>query len=415
MEVWEVKCPGCKEHHEMRFRWDEKRPDLGGLRFDTAAGRVPNGRYNLSRVVATIRYQMPCGCIVRDFVIDRRRLVGGYRKTNAGALVLNRSWTYEAVSVAEIRWSDLVMEWLKAVKAMKGGDLAPMEKFVKERECRFWSDEMLPYHGQIVVNDMIKKDREGLPNRAARLWAADWQQGFKNLGELTHYWLVIEDVMENCTSQIVFEGMIATDEELVSTLDAFGCMRSAGGVDASKNTKQILSMCYREGVNAFSGITSHRGSFRHKDGVARFYSEEKLICNELNMLSKFEQVPTRDGYVPNPREPVIISYNKAGLLANHFFIRDMKLNILKNNPNATPADYIERVIPGDVSEDFQNQMSSWERVMNKQKKTNDDVEGFRKIRKADHMLMCCAYIDLLKEQTGLLGDQLARMGIERTK
>lgn len=412
-EIWEVLCPQCGQHHEMRFRWNPNKPELGGLRWDSSGCKMENGRFNYNKLDSTIRYQFPCGHSIRDYASERRLLKGRYRITNEGAHHSHKSWTFEAVSCDSIRWLSLIQEWHSAIRALKVGDKEPMRRFRTERECRFYDDDTLPFSGQIIINSAVSKTREGLQDRAARLWAADWQQGMKAAGELTHFWLVIEDVLSNCTSQIVFEGMVSTEPELISTLDAYECLRTAGVVDVSKNTKQLLSFCYREGLNAVSGITSHRGSFRHKDGVLRFYSEEKPVHHELNMPPKFDYHPGKEGWVLDPREPVVISYNKAGLLANHFFIRDFKANVLKNNPQAQPTDYIERVIPGDVSEDFQQQMESWERVANKQTRTNDEVEGFRKLRRADHMFMCCAYIDLLKEQTGLLGDQLARMGIRR--
>lgn len=412
MEYWHTYCPGCRQHHAMRFQWDERHPELGGLRFDTSAGRNSNGKYSLSKVIPTIRYQMPCGFIIRD-VPSERKQPGKYIRLNNDSTVYKRSWSYDAVSVAEIKWPELVSEWLKAVKARKAGDLEPMKRFKQERECVFWSDELIPVSSEIVLTQAIKLDRKGLPNRACRLAAADWQQGFKSLGQLTHYWLVIEDIMANCNSQVIFEGMVATDSELVSVLDEFEVPHSSCFIDASKNTKSILSFCYREGINAVSGIESHKGSFVHSDKVRRFYSEEKPIHAQLNMPPKYDYVPGKDGMIPSTNEPIVISYNKAGLLANHFFIREMKARTISNISTATPEDYIERIIPGDVSEQFSRHYEAWERVKNKQSKTNDEVEGFRKIRREDHMMMCLAYIDMLKDWSGLLGDRLAELGINK--
>jgi hypothetical protein len=412
-QQWEIHCPKCGYYHEMHFRYNPSKPELGGLRWDSSDCRMEGGRFNYNRLEKTIRYEFPCGYVVRDYAAERRTLKGRYSSPrNEGAHISHRSWNFEAVACDAIKWLTLIQEWHGAIRAMKVGDSEPMRRFVTERECRFWSDEMMPFSGQVIVNTAVKKDREGLKSRAARLAAADWQQGFKHLGQLTHYWLVIEDVLEDCNSQIVFEGMVATDAELIATLDEFNVPHSACVVDASKNTKAILSFCYREGLNAVSGIQSHKGSFRHADGTKRFYSEEKPIHAELNMPPRFDYVATRDGMIPASAEPVIISYNKAGLLANHFFIRDLKVNVMRNKPDAAAKDYFERVIPGDVSEDFKQQNESWERVSNKQQKTGDDVEGFRKVRKEDHLFMCLAYVDLLKEWSGLLGDQLARMGIK---
>src|SRR6202789_24616 len=66
MEEWEVYCPGCKKMHVMQFRWDNNKPELGGLRYDTDGCKMDNGHFNYNKLESTIRYQMPCGFIVAN-------------------------------------------------------------------------------------------------------------------------------------------------------------------------------------------------------------------------------------------------------------------------------------------------------------------------------------------------------------
>jgi hypothetical protein len=410
-EVWEVLCPGCRGHHEMRFRWDDKRPDLGGLRFDSNAGRVAGGKYSLNRVVPTIRYQMPCGYIVHDTPTERRALVGRYRRTNDGALEEKRSWTYEGVSVAEIKWPDLVSEWLKAHKALKNGDGEPLKNFVQRRECRFYGEETIPFTGALVVNNSLTKNRDGLEKRAARLWAADKQRGYKHKAELSHYWLVVRDVLPNCDSQLVFEGKIDNDAELIAVLDDLKCLRYAGGIDASWDTKHVLEFCYRNGLNAFMGNQSRQGWFLHADKVKRFYSEGKTIHGELNMPPRFDYTANGAGYGPSVSEPMAINYNVAGLLANLFFVRDNQKAATANGVN----DFIRWDVPSDVTEDYIGQLESWERTAVRQLRTNDEVEGFRKVRQADHMLMCEGYIAMMMDIGGFIAERMTQLGIERNE
>lgn len=415
MEQWVVKCPKCGNFHEMRFRFNPSKPELGGLRWDSDGCKMDGGRFNYNKLEKTIRYQFPCGHEIKDLPSERRRLVGKYSEPkNEGAHISHRSWNFEAVSCDAIRWMSLIQEWHSAIRAIKHGDAEPMRRFVTERECRFYDpNEDRPVVSEIVLSQKIEKNREGMKHRKMRLACADWQQGYKSLGQLTHYWLLITDYDEDCNSQIVFEGMVSTDSELAAILKEHEVMPSCVWIDASKNTKQILSLCYREGYNAVSGIVSHRGSFLHDDGVRRFYSPEKPVADSLNVPLKFDWMAGQNGAVYSPQEPIVISYNKAGLLTNHFFIRDMMANVLANNPEAGLEEYIECIIPGDVSEDFKKQMDSWERVGHLQKKTNDEVEGFRKVRKDDHLLMCRAYGDMILDWIGLLGMRLEKMGIKK--
>lgn len=413
---WQVLCPGCKKFHVMRTRWEENRPELGGLRYDSAGCKRMDGSFNYTQMIPTIRYQMPCGYPVPFDIKHRRPLSesGRYSDPRPDAYLPFRSYILEAVSCHHISWLELIQEKHQALRARQHGDREAWRRYVTERECQFYSEDNAPLSGVVITTSRIKKNREGLklhPDFATRLWAADKQKGFKSRGELTHYWLVIEDVLKNCDSQIVFEGMIQTEQELFDVLKDHECQPSSGMVDASWDTKNVLEMCLRAGYNAAMGNESHRGSFLHPDGVRRFYANtesiDQTIFSKLNTLPKFNRHPTKDGWVNDPLEPVVFVYNKAGLLANHFFIRDHKLNVEANGGK----DFILVTIPSDVSEDFISQNESWERVELKQAKHNDEVEGFKKVRSADHLLMCRAYIDMLKEWSGLLGDRLSSMGI----
>lgn len=414
-EAWEVLCPKCGLYHEMRFRWNPNKPELGGLRWDSEGCKMDGGRFNYNKLAATIRYEFPCGHILHDHAAERRTLRGRYRVTNEGAHISHRSWNFEAVSCDSIRWLSLVQEWHSSIRALKAGDSEPMRRFVTERECRFWSDESIPFRGAVVINPRITKNRDGLPDRAARLWAADKQRGYKSQGQLTHYWLVIRDVLANCDSRLVFEGLVQTDGELISTLDEHHAPRYAGVVDASWDTKAVMEMCYRNGLNAVMANQSHRGLFLHtRDKVRRFYSEAKPIHSELNMRPRFNYTPTAQGWQPAKEEPVIINYNKAGLLRNLFFVRDQKQVVTLNSAPRIPDtwEYIEWETPGDVSEDYKMQLESWERVSMKQERTKDEIEGFEKKRKDDHMLMCEGYIAMLMDIGGFLPERLATLGLK---
>jgi hypothetical protein len=427
MEVWENLCPGCGQHHVMQFRFSEKNPELGGLRFDTAAGRTESGKYNLNKIVPTIRYQMPCGFIVRDDARERRALVGRYRATNPGAIESRRSWNYDAVSVPEIKWPELTFEWLKAVRALKTGDGEPMKKFVQERECKFYSPKSLPYSAETIYNVALKKNRQGMGGkklfRAAKF---DWQKGYKHKGELEHYWGVIVDVDVDANSQLVWEGMVESDSELLAEIEAHEVPHCNVWIDCTgTHKKSILQLCYQNGMNALDLGISRQTLFLHPDGVRRFYSVGKPVHRELNTPPVFNLVVRRNPKngerqeIPNPEEPVVVSLNKAGLLANYFFIRNMKAAVLAANPKAAAADYISLEIPNDVSEDFKEQNESWQVVPGHRGSTKDEsVDGFKPRSNNDHLLMCMAYHCFELEwklhpnyELSLLGARLAALGI----
>ena len=419
MQRWEVKCPGCGQYHVMRTRWEDKRPELGGLRYDSEGCLRESGQFDYNKLESTIRYQMPCGHIVRDNSIERRALSlsGRYSApSNVGAHLSHRSYTYEAVSVDFISWLQLIQEKHTGLRALKAGDPEPWMRYLQERESIFYdAGEHRPFQGSIVVTS-VPKNRKGLVNEAAKIWAADWQQGFKHLGELTHYWLAIESVERNCNSQVIFAGKIDDDLELMRTLADFGITKELGladgFMDASKNTKQILSFCYRHGINAVMGNASGKGMWKHADNTWRYYAPKKFIYQELDTAPKFDKMLTKDGWLEHPDEPYIIMYSKAGILKNHFFIREMKQRAADNGNQ----DYIERIIPEDIGDDYLLHHEAWERDLSATApRKMGQVEGFRQVRRADHLMSCSCYIDLMKDVCGWLGDQLARMGIKATE
>jgi len=442
-QYWEVKCPGCGLFHVMRLQFDERRPDLGGLRYDTEGCKREDGTFNYNKVLPSLRYQMPCGYLVSNDPAERRRLsdTGRYSEPhNDGATPGDISLTYDAVTCHNIDWLELVKEKHAALRALKAGDIEPYRKFMQERECRFFNSNYTPFQGQIVISSGIQKRREGIKDRAARFWKADWQQGYKHKSELEHFWLVIKDVDALCNDLLVFEGMVSSENELVAILEEYDAIEhGAGVVDCSKNTKHLLEFCYRNKFNAIMSNESHRGTFlHHEDKVRRFYDEGKVICGQLNVSPVYEPIELEEGgYAPDPREPLIINVNKGGMIANHFFIREHKQRVLEAEAEAAknenrrprvvdPGEYIECVIPGDVSEDFKAHYESWVRIgkpafgakKGKKEETKKEivmsgVERFQQIREADHMLICCAGIDMLKDWTGLLGDRLALLGIKQ--
>lgn len=451
-QFWEVACPGCSNpnhkantvYHVMRTQFEDRRPDLGGLRYDTEGCKRPDGTFNYNKLLPTLRYQMPCGYLVHNDPAQRRGLSDSGRYStphNEGAMPGDISLTYDAVTSHDIDWVDLVKEKHAALRALKGGDIEPFRKFMQERECRFFSTEFQPFQGQILISAGVVKKREGMPDRIARLWKADWQKGYKHKSELEHFWLVIKDVDEHCNDLLVFEGLITSENELIATLEEYDALENgAGVVDCSFNTKHLLQFVYQTvagyaeqgkkcGMNAIMSNISHRGLFLHReDNVRRFYDEGRAICGELNVPAIYEPVDTERGLAPHPLEPVIININKGGMIANHFFIREHKMRVLEayeaekvQSPKSKvqsppgPEEYIECVIPGDVSDDFKEQYESWIEVGKDAKKRPDEVTSgvrrFQQIRAADHMLICCAGIDMLKDWSGLLGERLALLGV----
>lgn len=416
MQEWLTACPKCGVKHAMHFRWNPDKPELGGLRWDSST-RLPDGRPNYNRLEQTIRYQFPCGHEVGADPVSRR-MVGEYSEPrNEGAHLSHRSWTSEAVSYDQISWLTLIKEWHQAIQALKSGDSEPMFRFVTRRECKFYDPENdLPYHGKIIVNNTIVKSRDGLKDRAARFWFADKQKGYVHRGEMTHYWLVIRDVMLNADSQLVYEGMAQTDADLISRLTEHNCLGQSGAVDCGWDRANVLQFCYRNNFNAQTTSPQDR-LFYHRDEKAyRIYSEIEPLCKQIaaGFPTKFK-VGTRvvNGIVEqviDPEEPKHWNIHRIGSIKLLFFLRNHR-QISESNGL---KDFIKWELPGDVSEEYKKQIESWEFTQRKVPATNSMAEVCRQRFQSDHMLMCEAGIANLMAMSGILPARLAALGISES-
>lgn len=388
---WLVQCPGCSEYHQMRTEWNPKRPDLGGLRYDSAGCKYPDGSYNYNKLESTVRFQMPCGYEQREDRRQREALSqsGHYSApTNPGAHITERSFTLDGISVDYIPYLQLVQEKHAALKAMRYGDPDKYSAYVRERECRFWDPNDRPLVGNIILSAEIKKDRNGLPGRCGRYFALDHQQGEMAKGELAHWWLVIRDGMPNGDSRLVFEGKVETDENAIEILDRHECVRSQGAADSGDETTIVYQFCLRYGINAIKG--SGEPYFSHGPHGKKIFSPEKPLWQMMNLPGPTREKPSE--------EPQFWLYSRVGTMDRLSWLR---------GPDREGADILEKPkweVPGDVSVDYQHHMEAWE-LQDKKAPNGNTKRVWVQLKKRDDLYKCETYIAMLMEMAELIGVQ----------
>lgn len=398
---WEVLCPGCGLYHVMHDRWDEKRPDLGGLRYDASTARRDDGSYDYNRIEPTIRYQMPCGCPIHEDARERRSLSlsGRYGEPhNKGAHVSKRSHTLEAVSVDYIPWVKLIEEKHVALKALKYGDPEPLKRFNQERCCRFWDPEERPLVERIVVNTQLRKNREGLKGHElfdSRLFALDHQRGRVSEGEFPHWWLVIRDALSNGDSRLVFEGKIETDEGAIAVLDEHECIRSLGAADSGDDTMHVYQFCLRYGINAIKG--GKEAWYPHRipdpDDPEKFITVKRIYSDPTNAFlhAHLGRDPTCENRADEPR---FWLYSKAGVRQRLDWLRS--------------GGAVKWEVPDDVSEDYHKHFANEELVEEVDKRGQVQMAYHQHAKRID-LRVCEAYISMLMEMRGLIGHSLAAL------
>jgi hypothetical protein len=410
-QQWEVKCNGCgNPHHEantvfhiMRTRWEEKRPDLGGLRYEAEGCRRDDGSYDYNRLEGTIRYQMPCGFQVRDNPRDRAVMSRGGRygpPRNMGAHLSNRSYTLEAVAVDYIPWLKLIQEKHKALLARRHGDPEPWRRYVTERECGFYDPGDFPITGTITLSTERKKSRTGLfegrgedgrwqmadGKTGLRFFALDRQKGKGARQEFPHWWMVIRDVDEDGNSLLVFEGKLETDDQVLAVLKDHECEPHHGVADSGFNATHVYLFCLQNGINAIKGGAAP--FYAHPDGARRIFGPEKPLHGFINRDPKYDYVMNTEGdHQPDPREPLFWFYSKPGIRERLAWLR-----------NSTKWE-----VPGDVSLEYQSHMESEEMVERKNARTGEIFHEWRQLKERNDLFVCECYIAMQIEMAGLIG------------
>lgn len=381
-EHWEVLCPGCGKRHCLKTEFDKRRPELGGLRYDSEGCKNEEGVYDYNKLSKTVRYQMPCGHEVPDDPVIRRRmsLGGDYgAPRNPGALPIHPSFTLEAVSVDYIPWITLIQEKHEALRSLRLGDPEPWWRYLTEREGRFIDpNEDRPVIGRVVLNTALTKNRAGMPNRVARFGALDRQQGTASKGEMPHWWGIILDVDALGNSQLVFEGKMLTDEDAAARMIEHGVKPNMVAVDSGDDTTHVYLFCLKHGFNAIKG--SGEANFAHPDGSRKIFSVEKPLYRMLN-----RPLPSQD----NPEmEPLFWHYSKSGIRERFYFLRGAK--------------DVRMEIPGDVSEDFKQHMESEEVQEVRNPKTGERTMAHVQVKKRNDLLVCMCYATMLMDMAGLI-------------
>jgi Phage terminase large subunit (GpA) len=389
---WQVLCPGCGQFHVMRTRWEDSRPELGGLRYDMDGCRMENGDVNYERLRGTIFYQMPCGYKVHDDIRERRALSrsGQYSEpTNKGAPLTERSYHLEAVSVDFVSWLELIQEKHLALRALKFGDAIPWLKYLRERESQFVDPmEDRPMIRSVQFSE-TKKNRAGLPNRIARFAAVDRQRGSLNAGELPHWWLLIQDIGIEPDGRVhflvVWEGRCLTDSDTTGTIAEHGVTPLCVAVDSSHDSAAVYQFCLSHGYNAVKVAGREPGTpiaryFKHPDGSERIFSFPKPLWELIGTA------PSRED--PN-LEPEFWHLSLFGALDRLHYIRN--------------SDSIIYEVPKDVSQDFLAHMESWEMENKRIARTNETVPQWVQRRRRDDLLWCACCIAVQAEMGEILG------------
>lgn len=400
-QYWTVKCPGCGLFHAMRAQWEDTAPQMGGLRYNADGARRGRHEYDYNKIASTVFYQMPCGWTLRNDKLARRRLslTGKYTEPIAGSDSRHLSFTYEAVAVDFIDWIELIKAKHEALRALNAGDPEPWRIYRTEKECLFYDVEEAPaITSSLILTTGNKKSRTGLPYPVGnpfdggklRLSSLDRQIGDARSGEFPYWWLLIRDfamTADGLESLLVFEGKLETDEQAIATLKEYNCNMWQVTADSGDDTTHVYLFCLQHGINAIKG---GKESFYAHGDTKRIFGVERPLHMMLSRPPMFPYIPSGDGVMPDPREPMFWLYSKHGIRERFFWLRGST----------------KHMTPEDVSEDYKAHQSAETRVVRQHPRTGEDIVEWHQLKRRNDQFVNECYIAMQAEMAGLIAPQI---------
>lgn len=307
---WHFCCLECGM--EQPYKWrikDEKGDIIGGVVYDSMALRNPAGMVDENKLVETIRYQCPfCKQQFRDNPWLRRHVLdnGFWKPMNPFAISTNKSYHWAAILPPWVSYQSLVLEFIKAQRALRAGDNKPLFEFIRES----LGEPVRPADAyevdSLTVRDSDYRMGDKWEDEEYRFMTIDVQKG--------HFWVVIRQWASDGRSRLLFEGggmpdmpgtvrPIISYEDLLDIQDRYKVPNNNVCIDVSHWQTEICRVIckfYEESVQStwlgFQGVNQkdflHRLEKTHET-VRRIYSSETLIDAWIGTADarKYQPVP----------------------------------------------------------------------------------------------------------------------------
>ena len=251
-KTWHFECPHCQQLQTL---------DFFRLKWDVNEVTKPDGMYDFEELSKTIRYECPaCLGTVLDEPKMRRHIMnkGRFVAMNPKAPKHRKSYTWNAMLPAWVKWSSLVEEYLEAKAAAKAGDLDPLKMFYTESLGLPWKETMIEFSDESAL-DSAKADYEmsdPWPEEQIRFMSADRQS---KGGE--HYWYVVRAFGQFGKSRLVAYGRAESKDQLETLRESYHVKAENSMIDSGHRSADVYRFCLAKRWKAFKGVPTE--SFTH--------------------------------------------------------------------------------------------------------------------------------------------------------
>ena len=249
---------------------------------------------------------------------------------------------------------EIVLLWLQANDAKKGGELDPIRQFIQKRLAEPWIEDLTDNRTELV-GDGYKKgeftERQQIDGELHRFLTVDKQRD--------HFWYVIRAWRGDGSSRLIAEGRLETWEQVVEAREKYGVPPRLVFIDAQYDTDEVYKKCAANDWSALHGSGSD--GFRHRNPKNNEFKNRPF--------SKFETAKATNG-----------------ALARYAFWSNEKIkDILMAHRKGEGSKWD---IPDDISPEYLKQIDSEEKREIISPKTKMVELRYVRIHKANHLWDC---------------------------
>lgn len=283
------QCPNCQGFNPYNCEPSQ-------LRYDET--RNEKGEWNWPALISSVRLR--CGLCEAEFAdteFNRKRLAanGQYRPTGIGNAWPDRLGLHLSVpAIHWIRWSDIVLQLVKAKERMLLGDSSDLRKFTQKREARFWADEEAQISIALQSGTYRQADYEDgrlIEAEACRFLTIDRQKN--------HFWVVIRAWRADGSSRLLRLDRIGNWDDILRLQRQYKVLHPGVALDAGYDTTEVKSFAAAHGFISLRG--DRLNAWVHKDNrgnpIKRPYSPfvaQYTVDNKLCYLVFFSNLHVKD-------------------------------------------------------------------------------------------------------------------------
>jgi energy-coupling factor transporter ATP-binding protein EcfA2 len=307
--AWE--CPNCAGFNP--YSAEEHM-----LRYDDA--RDTKGNWNYPKLIASVRLRCPqCFAEFPDTEFNRKRLSASGKyiplPESPSAFPDRLGLHLSATAIYWIRWSDIVLQLVRAKERALLGDKSDLRKFTQKREARFWREEDEQVVVQLQSGGYRTEDFEHgelIEGETVRFLTVDRQKN--------HFWIAIRAWRADGSSRLLRADRIGDWPEIIKLQKAYHVLHPGVAIDSGYDSTEVKAFCAANGFLCLRG--DRINSWQHKDAKGNLskrpyspfqanYTVDNKICylvffsnlhvkDTLNLLRMGRLVPfeTMDNVLP---------------------------------------------------------------------------------------------------------------------